>query len=240
MDGNIKIWNYLTDKCVKTFESHSLGVLCLTVLKDGLLLSGGRDITIKIWNKEYKCIKQLSEHGGIHQCLLTLENGWFVSGSYDSRIKVWNPEEDYICNYTLIGHTDPVNSLRQLPNNDLISISSDHQGTIILWKYSKEFFNEKEIKSGSNGYSLCVFDNNFIASGHADMKIRIWNFITYACINILVGHSSGIFAQVLLSNGNLVTVGTEVIIWKFFKELNDYKEDKRILDSDWLLNTSIL
>ena len=115
-----------------------------------------------------------------------MHNGWLVSGSIDQKIKVWR-KVDYECIYTLEGHTNSVSSIKQLPNNDLVSISLDRR--IIVWSFNESFKKVKEWDTGSDGYCLCIIDNDRIASGHADNIIRIWNHSTKELVAKLEGHS---------------------------------------------------
>ena len=64
-------------------------MLCLIELKNGDLVSGSCDNTIKIWNIETcECSQTLSEHTDAVFNLFELKNGNIVSGSRDGSMKI--------------------------------------------------------------------------------------------------------------------------------------------------------
>jgi len=62
----------------------------LTVLQNGILVSGSLDNTIKIWNPTTGALIQtLTGHTNPVKALTVLQNGNLVSGSEDYTIKIW-------------------------------------------------------------------------------------------------------------------------------------------------------
>ncbi len=74
---------------------------------------------------------------------------------------------------TLVGHTDEVQVLQYLPNNELASGSLDK--TIKIWNI--QTCSLKFTLTGHEGNILCIvmLPDNEIASGSTDKTIRIWN-----------------------------------------------------------------
>ena len=69
---------------------HSNNVLCLTLLKDGRLVSGADDNLIIIYNKTtYKPDIEINEHKDGITCLLVLNSGILASSSLDATIKLF-------------------------------------------------------------------------------------------------------------------------------------------------------
>ena len=63
----------------------------MTVLKNGYLISGSLDTTIKTWKLNDGIeIRTLAEHRGPILGLTVLDNGFIVTGSNDATIKIWN------------------------------------------------------------------------------------------------------------------------------------------------------
>ena len=59
-------------------------------LGDGLLVTGGYDQTLKIWDRRmYRKLNQLSGHSGAVRCLATLEDGTLLSGATDCTVRFW-------------------------------------------------------------------------------------------------------------------------------------------------------
>ena len=68
-------------------NNHYLEVTCLTILKDGRLVSGSRDDSIIIYNKKtYKPDLQIREHGDSVYWVTTLNSGILASCSYDTKL----------------------------------------------------------------------------------------------------------------------------------------------------------
>jgi WD40 repeat protein len=55
---------YLNAECVHSFEAHGSSVTAVRFnSKSTLLVSGGLDRMVKIWNMQGSCLKTLDEHG---------------------------------------------------------------------------------------------------------------------------------------------------------------------------------
>ena len=137
-DFNIKLKNHLT------LNNHTDWVSCLTLLKDGRLVSGSYDKSIIIYNKEnYEPDLIIKEHSGSVRYLTQLKNGILVSCSGDKTIKFFKINENkYEIIQTLNLHLGSVHKLLELSNNSLVSISSD--STIIFYindkiRYKKDY-----------------------------------------------------------------------------------------------------
>ena len=78
-------------KLIKVLEGHTYIVTCILELKDGRLLSGSYDNTLKLWNKDTgDCISTLEEHDDPVTCSLELSDGRLLSGSDDKNIFIHN------------------------------------------------------------------------------------------------------------------------------------------------------
>ena len=77
-DNNIRIWDLIEDKCVKTFQGHTSSVLCLKVLPNGQLASGSSNFSIKLWSmildQTNDCLFTLTGHYESITSLDYLEN----------------------------------------------------------------------------------------------------------------------------------------------------------------------
>jgi len=57
-------------------------------------------------------------------------------------IKIWSAKPgDYKCIHTFKGHSEPITSLKELPNNIIVSGSKDH--TLRFWDYANRKFIKK-------------------------------------------------------------------------------------------------
>jgi WD40 repeat protein len=155
-----------------TLNGHNDWVLCVIVLNNGDLASGGKDKKIIIWDSVTYGIKRwLSGHNGDVSALASLSNDDLISGSADTTIKIWNPNFGSVKN-TLIGHTGLIRSLALLNNNTLASGSLDQ--TIKIWdlRYGQL---KSTIRANGEVHCLTVLPNGYLASGQTNGEIRIFD-----------------------------------------------------------------
>ena len=81
---------------------HTASAFCLSILKDGRLVSGSSDKSIIIYNKEtYQPDLTIKEHNGAITCIKTLSSGILASCSRDKTIKLFNIKDNNIKYYKL-------------------------------------------------------------------------------------------------------------------------------------------
>jgi WD40 repeat protein len=69
---------------------HHGSVLTLIGAKDGLILSGSADGTIRVWDSATgACLRTLVGHGGYVSSLAMLSDGRLISSSGDKTVRVW-------------------------------------------------------------------------------------------------------------------------------------------------------
>lgn len=121
-DGTIKIWNQ--DVCIATLTDHTDGIIDILSLPDENFVSSSLDGTLRIWTIKGICENILSGH--ISTKMINLKEV-IISVATDNTIRVWNQKEELI----LTGHTNTINDIAILPNNQLISVSQDK--TQMVW-----------------------------------------------------------------------------------------------------------
>jgi WD40 repeat protein len=77
---------------VTTINGHEGAVRSLSQTKDGLLISGSEDKTIKIWDKSWNCKLTLEGSDDYIRVVKALSTGRIASGSRDNSLKIWNTE----------------------------------------------------------------------------------------------------------------------------------------------------
>ena len=79
-----------TFSCFCTLEGHLSSVNCLIELKNGELLSGSKDTTMKVWNiLKGSCLATLNAHVKEVVILLETINGDLISAGLDGTMRVW-------------------------------------------------------------------------------------------------------------------------------------------------------
>ena len=71
--------------------NHKLQVVVMIKIDENILLSGGNNNLIKMWNvTSGGCLKKMSNHQGVISCILRLNSNQIISGGYDNKILIWN------------------------------------------------------------------------------------------------------------------------------------------------------
>lgn len=167
------------------------------VPKTKLLVSGGSDSNINVWNIE-NCtsMAKLSGHKGRIWSIATTDQ-LIVTGSGDGTVKLWDLE--HFSNIsTLTGHNDDVYTVDIDENSNKI-ISGGFDRSIIVHDVGTGV--PINTIKGPNGSitSLC-FDStgNMIISGGKDLKIQIWdlrNCISVLSLDPVLGEVSSVCAD---------------------------------------------
>ena len=121
-DFNIKL-----KEPIHILNNHKGKVKCLSILKDGRLVSGSNDKSIIIYNKmTYQPDLIIKEHKNDANYHTTLNSGILASCSYDKTIKLFNIKDNkYEILQTLNYHTDWIFKIIELKNKELVSCSDD-------------------------------------------------------------------------------------------------------------------
>jgi WD40 repeat protein len=117
--------------CSPSNSSHCLHTPSLGILKNGSIVSGSGDFTVKIWDVTKGLINSLKGHNGGITKVIVLQNQEIVSGSSDSTIIVWNSLDGSI-KYNLTTHTKAIDDIIQLKDGNVISTSSG-ETSLKLW-----------------------------------------------------------------------------------------------------------
>jgi WD40 repeat protein len=133
-NGEMEIVDPVFFNSIEKKKVNDLGVAsCAFHPKKSVLLTGGRDGEIHLWNskKEYSPVLNFTAHkGNVYAIAFHPKRHVFVTGSRDKEIKVWDSESlDFLCGAS---HARSVNALHFLKNGLLLSASDD--GSVRLWK----------------------------------------------------------------------------------------------------------
>ena len=133
---------------IHILNKHTSCVYCLTILKDGRLVSGSYDKSIIVYNKEtFKPDLTIKEHNSAIYCIITLSSGILASCSDDKTIKLFNiKDKGYNVFQTLNYHSERVNKIIELKNKYLVSCSNDKSINFYM-KDNNEYIKDYTIKT---------------------------------------------------------------------------------------------
>lgn len=200
-------------QCLK---GHKSTVTCLTTLRDGRIITGSDDKTIRIWNsKTGKCDLVLTGAiSGVHE-IIVLPDNRIITGSRDENIlRIWDTQTG-ICNNTLAGHSDSISCLEMLVDNtSLLIASGSFDKTARIWDINTYRCNH--ILAGHKNYIYKIknlSEKQIITSGSFDNTMRIWDTMSGDCLKVLMGHTNTVF-DIIVLNDKIISAGdTTLRIW---------------------------
>uniref|UniRef100_A0AC35FN96 F-box domain-containing protein n=1 Tax=Panagrolaimus sp. PS1159 TaxID=55785 RepID=A0AC35FN96_9BILA len=170
-------------------SENSKGVYCLQY-DDHKIISGLRDNTIKIWNRNtLQCRQTLIGHTGSVLCL-QYDDKIIASGSSDATVRIWDVETGEQLN-TLIHHSEAVLHLR-FHNGMLVTCSKDRSIAVWTMHSSHEIDLRRVLVGHRAAVNVVDFDDTYIVSASGDRTIKVWRTDTCEFIRTLNGHKRGI------------------------------------------------
>ncbi|XP_050439274.1 beta-TrCP-like isoform X6 [Adelges cooleyi] len=188
LETNWQTGNFVLKK-INCQSENSKGVYCLQY-DDEKIVSGLRDNTIKIWDKNtLQCTKVLAGHTGSVLCL-QYDDKVIISGSSDGTLRMWNIATGETVN-TLVHHTEAVLHLRF--NNDMMVTCSKDRSIAVWDKLSSSEMNLRRVLVGHRAaVNVVDFDDKYIVSASGDRTIKVWNSSSCEFLKTLNGHKRGI------------------------------------------------
>lgn len=186
-DTVIKVYSTLSNKLLNEFKNgHKSGILSIDISKDSsLLVSGGKDSTIVLWDfLSNRILKKLFYHDGIVTSVhLSPDKRYLVSGGTDKKIFLYDIEKDkVICEFT--DHKDDITSVKFSPDGNMVA-SSGGDGLINIYDVEKCL-----LIASLNGHRSWVRDISFSRNGTKliscgdDSRIIAWNITDIKNIEI--------------------------------------------------------
>ncbi|OXC67864.1 hypothetical protein AYX13_03546 [Cryptococcus neoformans] len=191
-------------------DENEGGNLCGSVrgwqgLKTSLVVSGGCDKQVKVWDVETgQCIHSLPGHTSTIRCIKVLPHRPIaVSGSRDYTLRVWDIQRGR-CLHTLRGHTKSVRCVEVWGN---MAVSGSYDNTAKLWNLDTGECLQTFTGHYSQIYSI-AFNGSLVITGSLDSTVRVWSPTTGECLALLQGHTA-LVGQLQLSGSKLVTGGSD-------------------------------
>ncbi|XP_069771609.1 F-box/WD repeat-containing protein 1A-like [Narcine bancroftii] len=167
----------------------SKGVYCLQY-DDQKIISGLRDNTIKIWDKNtLECKNILTGHTGSVLCL-QYDDKVIITGSSDSTVRVWEVNTGEMLN-TLIHHCEAVLHLR-FTNGMMVTCSKDRSIAVWDMSTSTDITLRRVLVGHRAAVNVVDFDDKYIVSASGDRTIKVWNTGSCEFVRTLNGHKRGI------------------------------------------------
>jgi WD40 repeat protein len=142
-DGTTRIFETLGFNEIITLNTHVGGatVSHFHPLNPSLLLTGGKDAHLNIWNwQTSELIKSIPAHNYVLYDICFIENNTkFITASRDKSIKIWKTESLEVIqrlDQKSGGHKHSVNNITKITENSFASVGDDKK--VIIWEKSME------------------------------------------------------------------------------------------------------
>ena len=124
-DGKVRLFDFNSSDCLAVLCGHKSEVTCLNFNQnDTLLLSGGKDTNIVIWDViDQVGLYRLLGHSDAITDASFLKNDLLATSSKDCLIKFWDLKVQH-CFHTVVGHKTPVTNLTFLANESILVTGS--------------------------------------------------------------------------------------------------------------------
>ncbi|MBE8966762.1 pentapeptide repeat-containing protein [Nostocales cyanobacterium LEGE 12452] len=224
-DGSIQLWsNYLShdqhpkpdsiNSSAKLLHGHADFVWDIAFSPDGrLLVSGGRDGTLRLWNvQDGQSIHVLEGHThDVYGLAISADSQLLVSTGEDQTVRLWNLQSGRNLKM-LRGYTGGVHSLCLSADGQLLASSGQNE-TIQVWRLQLDsnlprLHPDKTFSSPIgrlSSFSNVSFspDNQTLAINRHDESIALWNIQT-GHLDRWSAHSASIWTVLFSPTGQIV------------------------------------
>jgi len=149
--------------------------------------------------------------------LLDLKNGKIAAGCADNKVIIWSVVTGQLLSQ-LSGHSQPVISLAYISSTQFSSGSFTPEQNIIIWN-TTTLTQIGNALTGATGtvYTMILLPNGYLASGHFDNNIRVWNITSQTELSYspLIGPNGQVRGMDILPNNYLCTASrdSKIMYW---------------------------
>ena len=225
-DHLIKIWNSRTGRLVATLSGHTDSVECVKWGGSGLIYSGSRDRSIKVWRVNLKGEKKLIRtlNGHAHRVNTLALNCDYVcrTGAFSHSKRVEGESDQELYEAAVKRYKDEI----KLHGAERLASGSD-DFTMYLW----EAETSKKPLIRLTGHQQLINhinfspDGRYFASASFDKKIKVWDGRTGEFLATLHGHVGSVYQIVWSADSRLLVSGSKdstVKVWSM-KDLKNKK-----------------
>jgi coatomer subunit beta' len=197
-NGTVILWNYESQTVVKTFEITSLPIRTgKFIAQKSWFITGSDDLQLRVFNyNTFERVAAWDAHVDYIRCVAVHPSKSFVlSCSDDLTIKLWDWQNNWSCVKVFEGHMHYVMQVAFNPKdtNTFASCSLDH--SIKVWNLGSQVPNYT-LEGHEKGVCTIAYypgsDKPYLASGGDDKQIRLWDYQSKACVQVLMGHTGNV------------------------------------------------
>ncbi|KAJ9089192.1 U3 small nucleolar RNA-associated protein 13 [Entomophthora muscae] len=225
----IRLYNTETQNCT-IIDGHTDMVVCLASrTADGLLASGSKDHTARVWKVDVvsqpptvQCLAICSGHAeAVSTLALSCRLDYrtlLVTGSQDRTIKMWDltlaaDDSSLKSIYTFQAHDKEINTVSFSPSDRFFATGS-HDKTAKLWN-TEDGSLVGTFKGHKRGVWSVMFSPTepLLATASGDKTIKLWNVSDLTCVKTFEGHTNSVLSVLFLSGGRqLMSSGSDGLV----------------------------
>lgn len=182
-NGSIVYYNIDTNSYQQSqvWSGNKGGVNCLKMLSANVIVSGGADNTLVVWNVTTLpgiAIANFTQHNASVNCVEKLLNGSVVSGGSDCNLFIWDPLNGRTLLIKINAHSAKILCLKLLPDGRFASGAASEDNTIKIWNPNTFALVFTLIGHSSDVLTLELLSVGFLVSGSDDKYAMVWNVTT--------------------------------------------------------------
>ena len=198
--GRVEVWDRraASDKMWGVM-AHSEGVYSV-VLGGAVLVSGGEDNCVRVWNRaDGTPLASLEHHTYIVWCVrLNLDQ--LVTASYDCTVAFLTIQGDHnsdsvTCELvdTVQGPWEWADALYLEDNGDKIVVQDENIFVLTVWDV-KNIRQISRLEGHTDEVNCVDMRGHLLVSGGCDTKLRLWDWRSGQCVAVLEGHGGKVWS----------------------------------------------
>ncbi|NLX96920.1 MAG: AAA family ATPase [Rhodopirellula sp.] len=194
-----------------TLLGHTSLVEAVAISADGqLVVSAGRDQTVRGWDLLTGDTKVLRGHAGWINALAMTPDGQFaISGGDDQTLRVWNLHSEQ-CLRTLEGHSVPIHAVAVTPDGQSVVYGGFRPfGRVELGMWDLKTLEHRLWPGHREAVKAVAItsDGRHAVSASEDGTIKLWDVDSGTCLRTLQGHGNWVNGVAITPDGSRVLSG---------------------------------
>lgn len=225
---------------------HTNVPLCVAS-RDGLLISGAKDNTARLWNLEtFELMSTLEGHSeAVTAVAFVPGTSNVITASSDHTVKMWTPDAE-VCRSAIcstVAHTKDINAIDVSSNGQLLATASRDK-TCKLFKIESDKMTPFKTLIGHTGALWTVAFSpvdRIVATGARDNTVRLWNIDDGTCLSTFTEFSSSVLRVRFATAGLQIVAAEGSGIFKVLRAKTgavDFTSPQMHSDSVWALAVS--
>ncbi|CAD7940239.1 unnamed protein product [Amoebophrya sp. A120] len=198
--GNVYIWDYSTQTLIKQFEvCNNLPVRCARfVARKQWIITASDEMMIGVYNyNSLERLKNVEAHSDyIRYIAVHPTSPYVLSCSDDMTIKLWDWDRKWDCVSIFEGHAHYVMMVQWNPKDGHIFASASLDRTIKVWGTTGGTAPHFTLSGHTKGINCLDYsptgDKPYLVSGADDKTVRVWDYQTKQCVQVLSGHQHNV------------------------------------------------